>query len=54
MATAYKVELTVCSEFCAYPTDELQIVIGEILNDWKSKETGPGLLAYNVKTIKKS
>jgi len=53
MATIYKVEMTICSEFCAYPSDELKIILEKIIKEWRSEENGLGLLVYNLDVKKK-
>jgi hypothetical protein len=57
MATVYKVEMTICSEFCSYPADELktilETIIKEPIKDWWDKESGLGLLMYDLNVNKK-
>jgi hypothetical protein len=57
MATVYKVEMTICSEFCSYPADELKGILKTILEkpikDWRDKESGLGLLMYDLNVHKK-
>jgi hypothetical protein len=61
MATVYKVEMTICSEFCSYPADELKTIletiikepIKEPIKDWWDKESGLGLLMYDLNVNKK-
>jgi hypothetical protein len=57
MATVYKVEMTICSEFCAYPANEvktiLETIIKEPIKDWWDKESGLGLLMYDLNVNKK-
>lgn len=53
MATVYKVEMLVCSEFCAYPTDELKAILEKLIKDYRDKETGLGLLVYNTSVVRK-
>jgi len=53
MATIYKVEMTICSEFCSYPADELKIILEKIIKEWRSEENGLGLLVYNLDVKKK-
>ena len=54
MATIYKVEMTICSEFCAYQEFELNKILVEIIKEWRSDETGLGLLVYNLDVKKKA
>lgn len=57
MATIYKVEMTICSEFCSYPADELktilETIIKEPIKDWRDKESGLGLLMHDLNVNKK-
>jgi hypothetical protein len=57
MATVYKVEMTICSEFCAYPANEvktiLETIIKEPIKKWRSDETGLGLLMHDLTVNKK-
>ncbi len=49
MATIYKVEMEICSEFCSYQEDDLKSELEKMIKKWRSKETGLGLLTYNIK-----
>lgn len=53
MATVYKVDMMICSEFCSYPADELKVILEKMIKEWRDKESGLGLLVYNLNVTKK-
>ena len=54
MATVYKVEMTISSDFCAYQDFELSEILVKIIKEWRSEENGLGLLVYNLDVNKKA
>jgi len=54
MATVYKVEMTISSDFCAYQDFELSEILVKIIKEWRSEENGLGLLVYNLNVKKKA
>jgi hypothetical protein len=53
MATIYKVEMEIVSEFCSYHPDQLSDVLEKIIHNWKDEETGLRLIVKNISVEKK-
>jgi len=53
MATIYKIDMEIVSEFCAYNEGQLQQRLLDMIKEWRDPETRLGLLAHDIKVTKK-
>jgi hypothetical protein len=49
VATGYDVSMEIISDFCSYDEESLKNIIYSMIKNWRSKETGLGLSARDIK-----
>ena len=52
MASVFKIEMNIVSEFVNYNEQELHTRLTEAIKEWKDKESGLGLLPYDMKVTR--